>query len=691
MFEGKFPIPSPRKLVAWAATACALVAGLQIQAADPTVARLWNESLLDAIRIDVPHPPVHARNLFSLSVVMYDVWAAYDPVAQGYVYTNKHSAPDLAAARHAAISQAAYRLLKVRFANSFRAAETSAALAARMQQLGYPLDNVSEDPSTPAGLGNLAFRTVQEHFLTDGSREAQNYADFPFSEGAYESANGFTLLIGVPGSLASDINHWQRLAITDAVTQNGIPRESIQKFLGPHWWDVRPFALVRDQPRTPWIDPGPPPAWGSSTEAYLSNVVAVLRASSELGTEDGVRMDISPGGYGNNPLGSYSGAGHPVNPFTGQPYAPNVVLRGDFSRILAEYWADGPRSETPPGHWNVIANQMRDHPQFRARFGGVGPELDPLEWDVKMYFALNAALHDAACAAWTLKRYYDGWRPIQAIRFLGMLGQRSDPTDIETYSELGLPLIPGLIERTTTNSVAPGGRHEGLPSAKIVVHAWPEPSTNAVTQPKGVHWVPADFWWPYQARNFVTPSFPGYISGHSTFSRAAAEVLAALSGTPFFPGGLSEKTFVRNEFLRTDLGPSETVTLQWATYFDAADQAGVSRIWGGIHPPADDLPGRITGAECGRRAWAKVITYFGTGSREEVPVRTAIRKEAGQLIFEVEAVPGAFYRLEYATDLAQGFHGLDQEAMAGPLTGLTFTHRLPQQEGFFRVVRLSAP
>ena len=74
---------------------------------------------------------------------------------------------------------------------------------------------------------------------------------------------------------------------------------------------------------------------------------------------------------------------------------------------LAEFWADGPKSETPPGHWNVIANQVADSPGFELRIGGQGPVVDRLEWDVKTYFALNGAVHDAAVAAWGAKGYYD--------------------------------------------------------------------------------------------------------------------------------------------------------------------------------------------------------------------------------------------------------------------------------------------
>src|ERR1044072_7745008 len=109
----------------------ALGAGIAIVVrASPStsVARAWDEEILSAIRIDLPHPPVHARNLFHFSAAMYDAWTAYDPVATGYVYRQKHTAANLAAARNEAISYAAYRLLRERYALSRSAAQTLAAL-----------------------------------------------------------------------------------------------------------------------------------------------------------------------------------------------------------------------------------------------------------------------------------------------------------------------------------------------------------------------------------------------------------------------------------------------------------------------------------------------------------------------------------------------------------------------------------
>src|SRR5437868_12562307 len=82
-----------------------------------SVARRWDEALLDAIRRSLPNPPVHARNLFHLSVAMWDAWAAYDPVASGYLFKEKLSVDrcDVTAARNEAISYAAYRVLSARF------------------------------------------------------------------------------------------------------------------------------------------------------------------------------------------------------------------------------------------------------------------------------------------------------------------------------------------------------------------------------------------------------------------------------------------------------------------------------------------------------------------------------------------------------------------------------------------------
>src|SRR5216110_313317 len=93
-------------------------------AASNSIARVWNERALAAIRVDTPHPPAQARNYFTFSVCMYDAWAAYDPVAVGYIYRGKHAAANIASARSNAISYAVYRMMKERHAYSRTASTT---------------------------------------------------------------------------------------------------------------------------------------------------------------------------------------------------------------------------------------------------------------------------------------------------------------------------------------------------------------------------------------------------------------------------------------------------------------------------------------------------------------------------------------------------------------------------------------
>ena len=135
-------------------------------------------------------------------------------------------------------------------------------------------------------------------------------------------------------------------------------------------------------------------------------------------------------------------------------------------------------------------------------------------------------------------------------------------------------------------------------------------------------------WWPYQRPSFVTPPFAGYVSGHSTFSRAAAEVMSLFTGDDYFPGGMGEYYAPRDSFLVFEKGPSVDVTLQWATYRDASDQCSLSRIWGGIHPPADDIPGRLMGIEVGVKAFRESEAYFNnqrTGLTELVNSATQFK------------------------------------------------------------------
>jgi hypothetical protein len=326
--------------------------------------------------------------------------------------------------------------------------------------------------------------------------------------------------------------------------------------------------------------------------------------------EDDTEIDISPAALGDNPLGTNDGQGYPENPVTGAPYQPVIVKRSDFGRVMAEFWADGPSSETPPGHWNTIANHVSDSPDLERRLFGAGEPLDPLAWDVHVYLALNGAVHDAAIAAWELKRKYLSARPITLIRYLAGNGQRSD-ADGPSYSPDGIPLIDDLIEVISEASSAPGQRHEHLNRyvGEIAVRSWRGEPGDREAGVGGCGWIRALEWTPYQRRTFVTPAFPGYVSGHSTFSRAAAQVLSELTGSPYFPGGLHTYEFAPG-YLFFEQGPSAPVRLSWATYFDAADQAGQSRLWGGIHVAIDDFDGRQVGAVVGVEAAALASAHF---------------------------------------------------------------------------------
>jgi hypothetical protein len=300
---------------------------------------------------------------------------------------------------------------------------------------------------------------------------------------------------------------------------------------------------------------------------------------ASLGNMNNLPTDINdyPQFY-NLLAGGDASQGHAINPATGVPYEPQLVKRSDYARVLAEFWADGPDSETPPGHWFTILNYVNDHPDLEKRFGGTGSVLDDLEWDVKAYFILGGAMHDCAISAWGIKGYYDYIRPISAIRAMADLGQSSDENS-PSYHIGGLPLIPGHIELVTPADTLVD--FEGSDLNKIKLYSWrgPDYINNPETDVAGVGWILAENWWPYQRPSFVTPPFAGYISGHSTYSRGAAEVLALLTGDPFFPGGMGEFEVKKDEFLVFEEGPSADFTLQWATYQDASDQTSLSMIF----------------------------------------------------------------------------------------------------------------
>ena len=598
-----------------------------------SVARRWNEALLDAIRIDFPAPTIHSRNLYHTSAAMYDAWATFDSVAQGHFYTEKQSVDglDRSAARDEAISYAAYRVLSQRYALAEDPVASQLLFDDLMADLGYDTGFTDQNGNSPAAIGNRIGALILESTFEDGSNEAAGYVD----NTGYGAAN-VPMVVEYPGLVTPDAppfvdpNRWQPLFLNEAVTQNDLEGDDLQTFIGPHWGDVTTFALAKGQDvDVSWsvVDPGPPPMFDGVGDAeFRSDTMLLIRYSNGLDPVKGSgaeTINVSPNTIGNRPLGTHDDVGYAVNPVTGEAYADNFVNAADYGRILAEFWADGPDSETPPGHWNVLANEVADDPHFEKRIGGQGPIVDDLEWDVKTYLALNGAVHDAAVAAWGVKREYDYVRPITKIRFQGGLGQSTDP-DLPSYHVDGLPLEEGLVELITAESIAEGGRHrnafwnanrtnsnftEEELVGKIAIMSWNHEPDNPDTEVSGTDWILAENWVPYQDDNFVTPAFAAYVSGHSTFSRAAAEVMAGITGSEYFPGGLGEQTFTP-DYLSFEDGPTETVTLQWATYYDAADEAGISRLYGGIHVPADDFAGRVMGAEIGTEALDLALDLF---------------------------------------------------------------------------------
>lgn len=629
---------------------------LSLSAQEQSVARQWNEEMLEAIRNDFARPVVHARNLYHVSAAMYDCWSLVNrsgtPLLMGTLqagqdfpvlllieHWNLPDYDDPHAASEEAISYAAYRILRHRYDISPGRAETVPALNGLMVELGYDTAYVGTDylNGTPADLGNYVAEQIIAFGMRDGANEANDYANVNYPDPVNPALN-FENVFSIFG--VGNPNAWQTLQFPGTIVdQSGnVIGNALLPFLGAEWGGVTPFALSAEDrsdpdPDNPWRgnlpvyhDPGPPPYYrtGNTVEdsinmaQYRWGFELVLKWSSHLDPSDGVMWDISPGARGNfqgeypadfadypefyneKEGGTFNADGHAVNPVTGAPYPPNIVPRGDYARVLAEFWADGPESETPPGHWFSIFNKVMDHPLFERKIGGEGPELDSLEYDVKAYVTLGGAMHDAAITAWSVKAKYDYARPITAIRFMAKNGQASDPNQ-RNFSRFGLKFDPGFIEPVGDVSELQNLTTLALTRAKGWVG--PDSIQDPETDVAGVGWINPAYWFPYQRPNFVTPNFAGYVSGHSTYSSAAATVLENITGSPYFPGGVGEFIAKKNEFLVFEEGPSVDVVLQWATYRDASDQTSLSRIWGGIHPPADDVPGRIMGIEVGTDAY----------------------------------------------------------------------------------------
>lgn len=645
-------------------------------AQEHSVAREWNEVFLEGIRNDFARPTVHARNLFHASILMYDAWAAYDPIAQPFFLGKTYGGytcdfqgvpvpDDVQAAQEKAIAYAMYRLMEHRFANSPQAGETFEFMNQLMANEGFPINNTSTNyvDGDPAHLGNYLAAQIIQFGFQDGSNEENVYAN------QYYYPLNPPLVMDTPGNPnAIDPNRWQPLSLAVFIDQSGNQTASTPAFLSPEWGEVVSFSLdendltMHQRDGFDWRvyhDPGMPPlleqGLGEGLESnwkWGHTMVAVWQSHHEY---DGTMIDISPASLGNNPPlptsfdeypnfynffeGGDSSQGYAVNPVTGQPYEPQIVPRADYARVLAEFWADGPASETPPGHWFTILNTVNDHPLLEKRWGGQGPIIDDLEWDVKSYFTLGGGMHDAAISAWSIKGYYDFGRPVAAIRFMAEKGQCTD-SNLPHYHPDGFPLIPGYVELVEVGDPLAGPNNEFVDEIKLYTWKGPDYINDPDVDQAGVGWILAKNWWPYQRPSFVTPPFAGYVSGHSTYSRCAAEIMTLITGDPYFPGGMSSFEAPQNEFLVFEEGPSQDILLEWATYRDASDQCSLSRIWGGIHPPCDDIPGRLIGAELGPEVFdfAEQFMFVDAPKISSVTPTIAILNDAeagNQLVIDI--------------------------------------------------------
>jgi len=475
---------------------------LDVFASGDSIVLLWNDAALQGVRDSKLGPPMVARALAIVHTCIFDAWSAYDHLAVGTRLGGALRRPPrerTLANISTAISYAAYRAAVDQFPG-----DRLTVFDPLMRRLGYDPTNTTHNIATPAGVGNVAAQAVLEFRHGDGANQLGNepggkpvpYADYT----GYEPANDPLDLR--PGSqfdpaTVHDANRWQPLRYFDTTGT-----DFTQPFVGAQWQHVTPFALTNvAQLRSPTG----PARYGSA--AYESQARALLALSAGL---------------------------------------------TDEHKMIAEYWADGPHSELPPGHWDLFA-------QFVSRRDHHGAHQHGVDADVKLFFALTNAIFDASLCCWDNKRAFDSVRPITAIRYL----------------------------------------FRGQP-----VRAWGGPF-------QGTRTMDGAAWLPYQASIFPTPPFPEFSSGHSTFSAAGAEILRLFTESDDF--GASVTFPAGSSKFETGAVPASDLTLHWPTFGEAANQAGLSRRYGGIHFEQGDLDGRAAGRRVARNAWAKAKGYISGG------------------------------------------------------------------------------
>jgi hypothetical protein len=352
----------------------------------------------------------------------------------------------------------------------------TASFQSLMTSLGYDYTDTSTALTTAVGIGNLASYEVLDFRKHDG---ANQLGDEPGSSGSpYSDYTGYTPVNS--SSVLNNPSRWQPLSIS------GVD----QTFLTPHWGLVIPFALEAGNEFRPKDDPHLYPSKG-----YKHQAEKIIKISAKL---------------------------------------------NDRTKSIAEYWAAGSGTVTPPGMWNQVA-------QFVSR-----RDKNSLDDDVKLFFILNNAMMDSGIAAWDAKRHYDSIRPVSAIRFL------------------------------FNNKTIKAWAGAGLGTKEIL------------------------------GQNFQsyisTPRFPEYVSGHSTYSASAAEVLKLFTGSDKYRA--SVKITKGSSTIEPGITPSKTIKLSWKTFTEACEEAGMSRLYGGIHFMKGNLDGQKMGMKVGKKAFERAQFFI---------------------------------------------------------------------------------
>ena len=377
----------------------------------------WDDALCAAIRLASPGPTVVARSFAVLHTATYDAWAAYDDRALGTVLgaTLRRPAADRTPAnKDRAVSYAAYRVLVDHYPAQ------RALFDARMRATGYdPLDD-NVDRGSPAGVGNIVAAAVLQRRHRDGSNQLGE-----LNAGAYSDYTGY-VPVNSPDVIV-DVNRWQPLRVP-----YGRGGFTVQKFTTPHWDRVTPFAIAFASQFRPAAPADLPNGFQLGGSVYEREVDELLAYSAGL---------------------------------------------DDRAKVIAEYWADGPQSELPPGHWCLFAAYVSRRDQHT------------IDQDARLFFALSNSMLDASIAVWDAKRAYDFARPVSAVRHL---------------------------------------------KRGMMVRAWGGVGEGAML-------IRGEDWTPYQPSTVVTPPFPEYTSGHSAFSAAGAEILRRFTGSDRFGASYTQR------------------------------------------------------------------------------------------------------------------------------------------------------